>query len=63
MRLPCPRRNVLLAAAVAAMAMIPVAVSLLNAQVMVCYAEWCIPTDRGERCYVKIISCPPPEPT
>ena len=41
---------------------IPVGVSLLHAQVTVCYVEWCIPKGAGESCIVKQVPCPP-EPT
>jgi hypothetical protein len=57
MRTPRPHRLILpLAAAVAAV--IPAAVSLLHAQVVVCYVEWCVPKGAGESCIVKQVPCP-----
>ncbi|HEX6370009.1 MAG TPA: hypothetical protein VF006_13900 [Longimicrobium sp.] len=54
-----PRRHrLVLPLVIAAAAAIPFARSLLQAQVMVCYVEWCIPKGTGESCVVKQVPCP-----
>lgn len=56
---PLPsHRSLVLALAGAAMAGLPVAVSLAHAQVVVCYVEWCVPKGSGESCIVKQVPCP-----
>ena len=55
-----PRGTFIVTAAAAALASIPVAAALLQAQELKCYAEYCIETDKGtESCYEKPIPCPP----
>lgn len=61
MRTPRPRRLMWSLAAAVAVA-VPAAVTLLRAQVTVCYVEWCIPKGAGESCVVKQVPCPA-EPT
>lgn len=56
-----PRRTLLIASAAAIAALVPVSVRLLEAQVFVCYAEWCIPKGTGQTCVVKMIPCPTSE--
>jgi hypothetical protein len=52
-------RPMLAAAAVIALGSVPAAVSLLQAQVVRCYIEVCVPTEGGgERCYQKLVDCP-----
>jgi hypothetical protein len=58
MRTPRLRRLMLPLAAAVALA-IPAAVTLLRAQTMVCYVEWCVPKGSGESCVVKPVPCPP----
>lgn len=61
MSLSRPRLTLLLASAAAVAALIPVSVQLLQAQVFVCYAEWCLPKGTGQSCVVKMIPCPTAE--
>lgn len=58
MRLPPSRRSLVLTLALAAMAAVPCAVSMIHAQVFVCYVEWCVPKGSGESCIVKQVPCP-----
>lgn len=58
MSLSRPRLTLLLASAAATAVLTLASVRLLEAQVFVCYAEWCIPKGTGQTCIVKMIPCP-----
>lgn len=51
-------RRLALPVTIAFAAATPLAVSLLRAQTLVCYIEWCIPKGTGESCVVKQVPCP-----
>lgn len=57
---PRPRPSLVFAFAAAALAAVPVAANLLQAQVMVCYVEMCVPKGNGESCVIKEVPCPKP---
>ena len=52
-------RPMLVATAVLTLGAVPAAVSLLQAQVVRCYIEVCVPAPGGgEHCYQKQVDCP-----
>lgn len=50
--------RLLLPLVIATAAAVPLAVSLLQAQTIVCYVEWCVPKGSGESCVIKQVPCP-----
>lgn len=51
------RPSLLFAVAAAVVAAVPATVTVLQAQVMVCYVEMCVPKGNGESCVVKEVPC------
>jgi hypothetical protein len=51
------RPSLIFAFAAAAVAAVPAAVTVMQAQVMVCYVEMCVPKGEGESCVIKEVPC------